>query len=154
MYLFTRIHSQVVGYILLFTCLQLQHSIFCSTQLSCFVFLICLFLFSSLRLFNEEALKDYEHFRKQEVRDLKEVLAAHIKTQIILCKLVCRTPCHESRLIIISYNCISIRNTHLLPKLAFCTFLGILASEDRLIYNTSCFILIISLERKIIQACS
>ncbi|XP_020616402.1 sorting nexin-4-like [Orbicella faveolata] len=40
-----------------------------------------------LRLFNEEALKDYERFRKQEVRDLKEVLAAHIKTQIILCKL-------------------------------------------------------------------
>lgn len=44
-----------------------------------------------LRLFNEEALKDYERFRKQEVRDLKEVLAAHIKTQIVLCKLVCRT---------------------------------------------------------------
>jgi len=40
-----------------------------------------------LRLFNEEALKDYERFRKQEVRDLKEVLAAHIKTQIVLCKL-------------------------------------------------------------------
>ncbi|KAL9968392.1 hypothetical protein ACROYT_G026762 [Oculina patagonica] len=40
-----------------------------------------------LRVFNEEALKDYERFRKQEVRDLKEVLAAHIKTQMILCKL-------------------------------------------------------------------
>ena len=44
-----------------------------------------------LRLFNDEALKDYERFRKQEVRDLKEVLAAHIKTQIVLCKLVCLT---------------------------------------------------------------
>lgn len=39
-----------------------------------------------LRVFNEEALKDYERFRKQEVRDLKEVLAAHIKTQIALCQ--------------------------------------------------------------------
>lgn len=40
-----------------------------------------------VRIFNEEALKDYEHFKKQEVRDLKEVLAAHIKTQIMICKL-------------------------------------------------------------------
>ena len=40
------------------------------------------------RVFNEEAVKDYERFRKQEVRDLKEVLAAHIKTQMALCKLV------------------------------------------------------------------
>jgi len=40
-----------------------------------------------LRVFNEEAVKDYERFRKQEVRDLKEVLAAHIKTQMALCKL-------------------------------------------------------------------
>lgn len=40
-------------------------------------------------MFNEEALKDYERFKKQEVRDLKEVLAAHIKTQIMICKLVC-----------------------------------------------------------------
>lgn len=47
--------------------------------------------FPLLRLFNEEALKDYERFRKQEVRDLKEVMAAHIKTQMILCKLVCHT---------------------------------------------------------------
>ncbi|XP_068670146.1 sorting nexin-4-like [Montipora foliosa] len=39
-----------------------------------------------LRLFNEEALKDYERFKKQEVRDLREVLASHIKTQMALCK--------------------------------------------------------------------
>lgn len=40
-----------------------------------------------LRVFNEEAVKDYERFRKQEVRDLRGVLAAHIKAQIALCKL-------------------------------------------------------------------
>ena len=51
-----------------------------------FIFQVYIFLF---RVFNEEAHKDYERFRKQEVRDLKEVLAAHIKTQMILCKLVC-----------------------------------------------------------------
>ena len=62
----------------------LQQNILCGMQLS-YLF----FFFSSLRLFNEEALKDYKRFRKQEVRDLKEVLAAHIKTQIVLCKLVC-----------------------------------------------------------------
>ena len=43
----------------------------------------------SFRVFNEEAVKDYERFRKQEVRDLRGVLAAHIKAQIALCKLVC-----------------------------------------------------------------
>lgn len=43
----------------------------------------------SFRVFNEEAAKDYERFRKQEVRDLRGVLAAHIKAQIALCKLVC-----------------------------------------------------------------
>ena len=48
-----------------------------------------LWLFLLCRVFNEESLKDYEHFRKQEVRDLREVLAAHIKTQMVLCKLVC-----------------------------------------------------------------
>ena len=66
------------------------------------------FLFSSLRLFNEEALKDYERFRRQEVRDLKEVLAAHIKTQIVLCKLVCLAAW------LFSYHCISVKITHLL----------------------------------------
>ena len=96
-YLFTHIHvhSQVVSQytcLLLSTCLQLQQSIFCSMQLSCF-------FFSSLRLFNEEALKDYKRFRKQEVRDLKEVLAAHIKTQIVLCKLVCLTAGHHLELL-------------------------------------------------------
>ena len=59
------------------------------SSVSCFP----VFFFNShlifLRIFNEEALKDYERFKKQEVRDLKEVLAAHIKTQIMICKLVC-----------------------------------------------------------------
>ena len=45
-------------------------------------------MFIPSRLFNEESLKDYDRFRKQEVRDLREVLSAHIKTQIKLCKLV------------------------------------------------------------------
>ena len=66
----------------------LQCSIFCSMYLSFWLFSHFVFFSPYLRLFNEEALKDYERFRKQEVRDLKEVLAAHIKTQIILCKLV------------------------------------------------------------------
>ena len=58
----------------------------------CFLFPFSFFFDSHLiflRIFNEEALKDYERFKKQEVRDLKEVLAAHIKTQIMICKLVC-----------------------------------------------------------------
>ena len=45
-------------------------------------------MFLLYRDFNEESLKDYERFRKQEVRDLREVLAAHIKTQMVICKLV------------------------------------------------------------------
>ncbi|XP_074623142.1 sorting nexin-4-like [Acropora palmata] len=40
-----------------------------------------------LRLFNEEAVKDYDRFRRQEVRDLREVLTTHIKTQMALCKM-------------------------------------------------------------------
>lgn len=79
------VHSQVVSQ---YTCCCLPVCS-CSKAFS----VVCNFLafFSLLRLFNEEALKDYKRFRKQEVRDLKEVLAAHIKTQIVLCKLVCLT---------------------------------------------------------------
>ncbi|KAK2570158.1 Sorting nexin-4 [Acropora cervicornis] len=40
-----------------------------------------------LRLFNEEAVKDYDRFRRQEVRDLRKVLTTHIKTQMALCKM-------------------------------------------------------------------
>lgn len=40
------------------------------------------------RAFVKESLKDYERFKKQEVRDIKAILSSHIKTQIKLCKLV------------------------------------------------------------------
>ncbi|KXJ17404.1 Sorting nexin-4 [Exaiptasia diaphana] len=37
--------------------------------------------------FVEEASQDFERFKKQQVKDLKAILAAHVKTQIKLCKM-------------------------------------------------------------------
>ena len=39
-------------------------------------------------LFVDRALKDYERFKKQKVRDLTEVMQNYIKMQIKLCKTV------------------------------------------------------------------
>ncbi|EDO33945.1 predicted protein [Nematostella vectensis] len=40
-----------------------------------------------LELFVKDVMTDYERFKRQEVRDLKAILAAHVKTQIKLCKM-------------------------------------------------------------------
>lgn len=97
-----------------------------------------------LRTMNASENKKWEIWRKwwQHISRLKWSFVNWYVIQLISYSRI-RVPGARCRL------SVSSRISHLLSKSVFCTFLALLACKDRLIF-TCCFILIISLERKII----
>lgn len=97
-----------------------------------------------LRTMNASENKKWEIWRKcwQHISRLKWSFVNWYVIQLISYSCI-RVPGARCRL------SVSSRISHLLSKSVFCTFLALLACKDRLIF-TCCFILIISLERKII----